>query len=69
MGVGALFDFVAERVSRAPYAIRAVGMEWLWRLAMEPNRLWQRYLIGNLVFLSLVLSYAFAPRRQSEPTT
>ena len=69
MGVGALFDFVAERVSRAPYAIRAVGMEWLWRLAMEPGRLWQRYLIGNLVFLSLVLSYAFAPRGQGEPTT
>jgi N-acetylglucosaminyldiphosphoundecaprenol N-acetyl-beta-D-mannosaminyltransferase len=69
MGVGALFDFVAERVPRAPYAIRAVGMEWLWRLAMEPGRLWQRYLIGNLVFLSLVLSYAFAPRRQDEQTT
>ncbi|MBD0302112.1 MAG: WecB/TagA/CpsF family glycosyltransferase, partial [Tolypothrix sp. T3-bin4] len=54
---------------RAPYAIRAVGMEWLWRLAMEPSRLWQRYLIGNLVFLSLVLSYAFAPRGEGEPTT
>ncbi|MBW4425037.1 MAG: WecB/TagA/CpsF family glycosyltransferase [Nostoc desertorum CM1-VF14] len=65
MGVGGLFDFMAERVPRAPYSIRAVGMEWLWRLAMEPTRLWQRYLLGNLIFLRLVLTYAFA-RRQSE---
>ncbi|MEH2123979.1 WecB/TagA/CpsF family glycosyltransferase [Nostoc sp.] len=65
MGVGGLFDFMAERVARAPYPIRSVGMEWLWRLAMEPTRLWQRYLLGNFIFLRLVLTYAFA-RRQSE---
>lgn len=59
MGVGGLFDFLALRVARAPYFIRAIGMEWLWRLAMEPNRLWRRYIIGNLVFLKLVLTYAF----------
>lgn len=57
MGVGGLFDFLAERVARAPYSIRAMGMEWLWRLMMEPTRLWKRYLIGNLVFISLVLSH------------
>ncbi|MGV0102463.1 hypothetical protein NSTCB13_00984 [Nostoc sp. DSM 114160] len=56
---------MAERVARAPYPIRSVGMEWLWRLAMEPTRLWQRYLLGNFIFLRLVLTYAFA-RRQSE---
>jgi N-acetylglucosaminyldiphosphoundecaprenol N-acetyl-beta-D-mannosaminyltransferase len=68
MGVGGLFDFVAERVVRAPYFIRAVGMEWLWRLAMEPKRLWRRYIIGNLLFLSLLVTYAFS-RNQSEQTT
>jgi N-acetylglucosaminyldiphosphoundecaprenol N-acetyl-beta-D-mannosaminyltransferase len=68
MGVGGLFDFLAERVVRAPYFIRAIGMEWLWRLAMEPNRLWRRYIIGNLVFLRLVLGYAFT-LNQGEQTT
>jgi len=63
MGVGGLFDFVAKRVPRAPYFIRAVGMEWLWRLAMEPGRMWRRYIIGNLVFLGLVITYAFVPRQ------
>ncbi|OUL26842.1 WecB/TagA/CpsF family glycosyltransferase [Nostoc sp. 106C] len=68
MGVGGLFDFVAKRVPRAPQLIRAAGMEWLWRLAMEPNRLWRRYIIGNFVFLSLVMAYAFS-LRQDEQTT
>jgi len=63
MGVGGLFDFLAKRVARAPWLIRAVGMEWLWRLTMEPTRLWRRYLIGNFVFCSLVLTYAFALRK------
>ena len=68
MGVGGLFDFVAQRVVRAPYFIRAIGMEWLWRLAMEPNRLWRRYIIGNLVFLSLVATYAFSSSRGEQTT-
>lgn len=68
MGVGGLFDFVAERVTRAPSSIRAIGMEWLWRVAMEPNRLWRRYFIGNFIFLSLLLRYAFT-RSQNEQQT
>ncbi len=58
MGVGGLFDFVAQRVVRAPQHIRDVGMEWLWRLMMEPRRLWKRYIIGNFLFLCLVAAYA-----------
>ena len=50
-GVGGLFDFFAGNVSRAPLAVRAVGMEWAWRLALEPKRLWRRYILGNAVFL------------------
>lgn len=60
MGVGGLFDFLAKRVVRAPYLIRTIGMEWLWRLAMEPSRLWKRYIIGNFVFCSLVAEHFFS---------
>lgn len=63
MGVGGLFDFLAERVPRAPHSVRALGMEWLWRLMMEPDRLWKRYLIGNFVFFALVVANAFTPRQ------
>ena len=51
LGVGGLFDFYAERVSRAPVWLREVGMEWIWRLAQEPRRMWQRYVVGNPLFL------------------
>ena len=54
MGVGALLDFWAGNVSRAPAFIREARMEWVWRLAMEPRRLAGRYLIGNVTFLARV---------------
>lgn len=54
MGVGALFDFLAERVPRAPRAIQQMRLEWAFRLALEPRRLWRRYLIGNPLFLARV---------------
>jgi exopolysaccharide biosynthesis WecB/TagA/CpsF family protein len=52
LGVGALFDFFADRVARAPQVVRKARMEWAWRLAMEPKRMARRYLIGNLVFMT-----------------
>lgn len=51
MGVGALFDFHSGSISRAPNAVRRLGCEWLWRLAMEPRRLAHRYLVGNPMFV------------------
>jgi N-acetylglucosaminyldiphosphoundecaprenol N-acetyl-beta-D-mannosaminyltransferase len=51
IGVGGLFDFYSERISRAPEWMREIGMEWSWRLAMEPRRMWRRYVIGNPLFL------------------
>lgn len=51
-GVGGLFDFYSGRVRRAPRIVRAVKLEWAWRLAMEPRRLWRRYLVGNPVFMT-----------------
>lgn len=51
MAVGGLFDFYAEKVSRAPVWLRELGLEWIWRLLQEPGRMWKRYVIGNPLFL------------------
>jgi N-acetylglucosaminyldiphosphoundecaprenol N-acetyl-beta-D-mannosaminyltransferase len=53
IGVGAAFDFHSGRVSQAPRWLMAIGLEWLYRLIQEPQRLWQRYLIQNPLFLFL----------------
>jgi exopolysaccharide biosynthesis polyprenyl glycosylphosphotransferase len=50
-GVGALFDYYAYRVKRSPVFLRKIGLEWLFRLALEPKRLWKRYILGNAFFL------------------
>ncbi|MCW3796570.1 WecB/TagA/CpsF family glycosyltransferase [Sphingomonas sp. BN140010] len=53
--VGALLDFLAERVPRAPERVRRLRLEWAYRLAQEPRRLASRYLVGNATFLGGVL--------------
>ena len=55
---GAIIDFMGGKTSRAPTWIRSTGMEWAWRLAQEPKRLFERYIIGNPVFLARALSLA-----------
>jgi exopolysaccharide biosynthesis WecB/TagA/CpsF family protein len=50
MGVGGSFDVLAGYVPRAPRRVQSLGLEWLWRLAMEPRRMWRRYLTTNLEF-------------------
>ena len=52
LAVGALFDFLAGKVVRAPKLVRRAKMEWVWRLAQEPRRLAKRYLAGNVAFLA-----------------
>jgi N-acetylglucosaminyldiphosphoundecaprenol N-acetyl-beta-D-mannosaminyltransferase len=52
MAVGGLFDFYSGSVPRAPGWIRALGIEWTFRLLMEPRRLWKRYLVGNATFMA-----------------
>jgi N-acetylglucosaminyldiphosphoundecaprenol N-acetyl-beta-D-mannosaminyltransferase len=59
---GGVFDFVSGRTRRAPRFVRDHGMEWLYRLIVEPRRLWRRYLLGNPLFLLLVAKYFFKPR-------
>jgi N-acetylglucosaminyldiphosphoundecaprenol N-acetyl-beta-D-mannosaminyltransferase len=46
IGIGASIDFVSGFVRRAPLWMQKVGLEWLFRLASEPGRLWRRYLVG-----------------------
>lgn len=52
---GGLFDFFSGKVKRAPLVWRQVGMEWAYRLILEPKRMWKRYVIGNPLFLVHVL--------------
>ena len=49
--IGAVFDFFAGTVERAPIWWQRHGLEWLYRLLKEPKRMWRRYIIGNTLFL------------------
>ena len=55
IAVGALFDFMSGAVPRAPPLVRAMRMEWVFRMMVEPLRLWRRYILGNPLFLARVL--------------
>jgi len=63
VGVGAAFDFIAGVKKQAPKWMRESGLEWLFRLCCEPKRLWKRYLIGNSIFLWLILAEAIGLNR------
>ncbi|MCV6636945.1 WecB/TagA/CpsF family glycosyltransferase [Candidatus Albibeggiatoa sp. nov. NOAA] len=65
MGVGGLFDFYSGRIPRAPIWLRELGMEWVWRLLQEPQRMWRRYIIGNPLFLYRVWRQVRAKKQQS----
>jgi N-acetylglucosaminyldiphosphoundecaprenol N-acetyl-beta-D-mannosaminyltransferase len=49
--IGAAFDFVSGKVRRGPKWMTKNGMEWIFRLFIEPGRLWRRYILGNPVFM------------------
>ncbi len=53
--IGAVFDFYAGTAKRAPIWWQEHSLEWLFRLLMEPSRMWRRYLIGNPLFLWNIL--------------
>jgi N-acetylglucosaminyldiphosphoundecaprenol N-acetyl-beta-D-mannosaminyltransferase len=57
---GAVIDFIGGKTSRAPMWMRRTGLEWLYRLALEPQRLFHRYVIGNPVFIARALTLARA---------
>ena len=58
-GVGAAFDFHAGTTKRAPYMIRKMGFEWLYRLFQDPKRLIRRYVVTNIKFMI----YSFFDRK------
>jgi N-acetylglucosaminyldiphosphoundecaprenol N-acetyl-beta-D-mannosaminyltransferase len=66
IGVGAAFDFHAGLKPQAPRWMQSSGLEWLFRLATEPRRLWKRYLVNNPAFLWLALQQAW---RAAPPAT
>jgi N-acetylglucosaminyldiphosphoundecaprenol N-acetyl-beta-D-mannosaminyltransferase len=65
LAVGAAFDFHSGKLRRAPKWMQRVGLEWLFRLAKEPRRLWRRYLIGNTLFVLYLLAEFLGFRRFS----
>lgn len=54
IAVGAAFPFIAGSVRQAPAWMQALGLEWLFRLAAEPKRLWKRYVLLNPLYLLMV---------------
>lgn len=71
LAIGATIDFEAGNVKRSPQIMGNIGLEWLYRLSNEPNRLWKRYLIDSLPLFWLVgkqkmNQYQFSPHLQTE---
>jgi N-acetylglucosaminyldiphosphoundecaprenol N-acetyl-beta-D-mannosaminyltransferase len=56
IGVGAAFDFHAGNVRQAPRWVQDIGMEWFFRLCMEPRRLWKRYFRNNPLFIAYLIA-------------
>jgi len=66
IGVGGSFEMLSGELPRAPKWMQQAGLEWLFRLGLEPGRLWKRYLLGNLHFMQIV---AWQWMAQSTATT
>ncbi len=65
--IGAVFDFYAGNINRAPKWMQESGLEWFHRFSSEPKRLWKRYLVGNALFFSHVIEESFKPdKRKTE---
>jgi N-acetylglucosaminyldiphosphoundecaprenol N-acetyl-beta-D-mannosaminyltransferase len=64
VGVGGSVDVIAGERARAPRWMQRLGLEWLFRFAQEPRRMWRRYLLGNLRFVLLVVRELISSRRQ-----
>jgi N-acetylglucosaminyldiphosphoundecaprenol N-acetyl-beta-D-mannosaminyltransferase len=67
IGVGAAFDFHAGMVRQAPRLIQRAGLEWLFRMAMEPRRLWRRYLTNNPKFVFHIAAQLLGARQYPKP--
>lgn len=68
-GVGAAFDLLGGRTKNAPAWTRDIGLEWAYRLALEPRRLWRRYLYHNPRFVLLFARQLLRERRDGRSGT
>lgn len=68
VGVGQAFDILAGRTARAPAWMGNHGLEWLYRLAREPHRLWKRYMLYNSLFLWYLLRERMGSGVKNDPT-
>jgi N-acetylglucosaminyldiphosphoundecaprenol N-acetyl-beta-D-mannosaminyltransferase len=67
IAVGAAFDFHAGTLRQAPPWIQGAGLEWLFRLALEPRRLWRRYILLNPLYVTMVALQAVGVRSFDSP--
>lgn len=66
LAIGATIDFEAGNIRRSPKWMSEMGLEWLFRLSLEPKRLWRRYLVESLPFFWLILQQKFSRLKQSQ---
>jgi len=66
IGGGAVIDFMSGTIPRAPVWIRNNNLEWVYRLYLEPKRMWRRYTIGNIIYFYHILRFRFSKKAVSE---
>ena len=66
---GAIIDFLGGKTSRAPGWMRSLSLEWMYRLALEPKRLFRRYVLGNPLFIARALLLAAGSWRGARAAT
>jgi N-acetylglucosaminyldiphosphoundecaprenol N-acetyl-beta-D-mannosaminyltransferase len=59
VGIGGSFEILSGQSQRAPEWMRSKGLEWFYRFAHEPGRLWKRYLIGNAEFVWCLMKWRY----------
>ena len=68
LAVGAAFDYLGGTLREPPRLLRRFGLEWAWRLALEPRRLWRRYVLLNPAYLGLLALQAVGLHRPAPLT-
>lgn len=63
MGVGSAFDILSNKSPRAPSLLQFAGMEWLWRLILEPRRLFFRYFMDGFIMISFVIKFLIKSKK------
>lgn len=62
---GAVLSFITGEEVRAPSIVRKVKMEWMWRMMMDPARLWRRYILGAVTFFGLLVRSMLSAKRNT----